>query len=125
LDVIYQNADAAGFGVLQAARESGRALVFGSNGDQNAVAPDVILASEVIDLPPAFLAVARLVREGRLTGAVISLGAEADVMRLTVNPRLADRVPAAVRAQADSTWDRLARGELLLPCGDTSRSLPR
>jgi basic membrane lipoprotein Med (substrate-binding protein (PBP1-ABC) superfamily) len=38
-DVIFQNADAAGLGVFNAARESQGVYVFGSNSDQNAVAP--------------------------------------------------------------------------------------
>src|SRR5439155_18167100 len=39
VDVLLQNADAAGLGVFQAARETRRALVFGSNSNQNALAP--------------------------------------------------------------------------------------
>src|SRR5690348_3786655 len=37
-DVIFQNADAAGLGVFQAARERGSVFVIGSNSDQNGVA---------------------------------------------------------------------------------------
>jgi basic membrane lipoprotein Med (substrate-binding protein (PBP1-ABC) superfamily) len=57
VDVIFQNADAAGLGVFQAAREKG-SLVIGSNSNQNGVAPDVTLGSVVIDLPLAFLTIA-------------------------------------------------------------------
>ena len=64
-DVIFQNADAAGLGVLQAARERG-IYAFGSNSNQNAVAPEAVLGSVVIDLPRAFLRVAREVRLARL-----------------------------------------------------------
>src|ERR1051325_932878 len=60
-DVIFQNADAAGLGVFQAARER-NIYVVGSNSNQNAVAPNVVLGSVVIDLPHAFLTVAREVR---------------------------------------------------------------
>src|SRR5205807_7003959 len=59
IDVIFQNADAAGLGVFQAVRESKKALVFGSNSNQNDVAPEVTIASVVIDLPLAFYLVAR------------------------------------------------------------------
>ncbi len=58
-DVIFQNADAAGLGVFQAARERGRVHVIGSNADQNGVAPEVTLGSVVIDLPQALTFVAR------------------------------------------------------------------
>ena len=68
VDVIFQNADAAGLGVFQAARESKGVYVFGANADQNGVAPDVIIASVAIDLPHAFLIVARSVKAGTFTG---------------------------------------------------------
>src|SRR5688572_28305394 len=62
-DVIFQNADAAGLGIFNAARERGGVYVFGTNSNQNDVAPTVIIASVVIDLPHALLSVAREVKE--------------------------------------------------------------
>src|SRR4051812_3301148 len=62
VDVIFQNADAAGLGVFQAAREKKSAFIVGSNSNQNAVAPEVTLGSVVIDLPLAFLTIAREVK---------------------------------------------------------------
>ncbi len=41
-DLIFQNADAAGLGIFQAAREKKGVWVFGSNSNQNTVAPDVV-----------------------------------------------------------------------------------
>jgi basic membrane protein A len=110
VDVIFQNADAAGLGVFKAARETGRALVFGSNADQNSVAPDVILGSVVIDLPHAFLLIAKEVKEGRFPGRRIELGAEDDVVRLALNPALAARIPSDVRRRADSVWAEFRAG---------------
>lgn len=49
-DIIFQNADAAGLGVFQAAQQSGKIMVFGSNADQNDIAPEVTLATEVVKL---------------------------------------------------------------------------
>ncbi|MGH7359853.1 MAG: BMP family protein, partial [Candidatus Rokuibacteriota bacterium] len=54
-DFIFQNADAAGLGIIQAAKERRNVFVFGANSNQNNVAPDVIIGSVVIDLPHAFL----------------------------------------------------------------------
>jgi basic membrane lipoprotein Med (substrate-binding protein (PBP1-ABC) superfamily) len=108
-DVLFQNADAAGLGVFQAAREQG-VLAFGSNADQNAVAPDVIVGSVVIDLPKAMLMIGREVREGRFQGRVIGMGVRDDVVRLVLNPALAERIPPAARAAADSVGDLLRAG---------------
>lgn len=115
VDVIFQNADAAGLGVFQAARESGKTYVFGSNSNQNAVAPDVTLGSVVIDLPHAFLSVARELQEKRFTPRVISLGASSEVVKLVLNPALQDRIPAAARAATDSIWALMVSGAFKVP----------
>jgi basic membrane protein A len=109
-DVIFQNADAAGLGVLQAAKERKGIYVFGSNSNQNAVAPDVTLGSVVIDLPRAFLTVAREVKSGRFKPRVIELGTGTDVVRLELNPVLESRIPPAVRSAVDSVTIQLKAG---------------
>jgi basic membrane protein A len=108
-DIIFQNADAAGLGVFQAAREK-NVLAFGTNADQNSVAPDVIIASVVIDLPKAFLMIAREIQGGTFTGRVINLGVKDDVVRLIVNPALRERVPATAMAASDSVGQLLKAG---------------
>lgn len=101
-DVIFQNADAAGLGVFQAARETRKALVVGSNSNQNAIAPEVTIGSVVIDLPRAFLAVAREVRDGHFKARVIMLGLVDDVVSLVLNPALPSTIPAAALHAVDS-----------------------
>ena len=106
-DIIFQNADAAGLGVFQAARESNGVHVIGSNSNQNNVAPEVTLGSVVIDLPRAFLAVAREVKDGKFTPRVISLGLHDDIVKLVLNPRLESTIPPAVIHQIDSAHKAL------------------
>jgi basic membrane protein A len=101
-DVIFQNADAAGLGVFRAARETKKALVIGSNSNQNAVAPEITIASVVIDLPHAFLTVAREVRSGTFKPRVIKLGTESDVVTLVINPSFRSRIPALAMHAVDS-----------------------
>jgi basic membrane lipoprotein Med (substrate-binding protein (PBP1-ABC) superfamily) len=101
-DIIFQNADAARLGVFQAAKEAKGVRVIGSNSNQNNVASDVTLGSVVIDLPRAFLAVAREVKDGNFTPRVISLGLHDNIVRLVLNPGLESTIPARVQAQVDS-----------------------
>ncbi len=116
-DVIFQNADAAGLGVFQAARER-HVYAFGSNSNQNAVAPDVVLGSVVIDLPRAFLRVAREVKTGGFHGQVVRLGLDTKVVTLVMNPALAGKVPATVTAAVDSAEKAIEAGRLQpLPSG--------
>ncbi len=110
-DVLFQNADAAGLGIFQAAREK-KVLAFGTNADQNDVAPDVIVGSVVIDQRKAFMLIAREIKAGTFQGRVINLGVKEDVVRLVLNPEPAmqARIPADARAAADSVGTLLRAG---------------
>ena len=105
-DMLHHNADAAGIGVFQAAKESPGVYVFGANGDQSALAPQRVLGSAVIDLPRAFLQVARAVVADTLTFTVHNFGLASGVVRYEPNPTTAPLVPDSlmrrVRAAADS-----------------------
>jgi basic membrane protein A and related proteins len=109
-DVIFQNADAAGLGVFRAARETKKAFVVGSNSDQNGVAPEITIASVVINLPHAFLTVAREVRAHTFKPRVIRLGTESDVVTLVINPAFRSRLPPAALHAVDSVRAELAAG---------------
>jgi basic membrane lipoprotein Med (substrate-binding protein (PBP1-ABC) superfamily) len=106
-DIIFQNADAAGLGVFQAAKEAKNVRVIGSNSNQNNVAPEVTLGSVVIDLPRAFLSVAREVRDGKFTPRVISLGLHDNIVKLVLNPRLEPTIPQSILHQVDSAHNAL------------------
>jgi basic membrane lipoprotein Med (substrate-binding protein (PBP1-ABC) superfamily) len=109
VDVIFQNADAAGLGIFQAAKEK-HVYAFGTNANQNAVAPEVILASVVIDLPRAFLLLGREIQKGPVTGRVINLGVKDDVVRLEYNDALKSKIPATALAASDSVGGLLKAG---------------
>jgi len=112
-DMIFQNADAAGLGVFQAARESKGVRVFGSNSDQNGVAPQSTLGSVVIDLPRAFLVVARDVKNGTFTGHIYHLGAKEGVVRWVPNPALASEIAPTTAARVDSAQRAILAGTLV------------
>jgi basic membrane protein A and related proteins len=116
-DIIFQNADAAGLGVFQAARETGRALVFGTNANQNDIAPEVTIGSVVIDIPHAFLSVAREVAEGRFIARPIELGADAQVVSLVLNPTFEFRIPPDVRDRIYKLQAEMTLGVFRAPRG--------
>jgi basic membrane lipoprotein Med (substrate-binding protein (PBP1-ABC) superfamily) len=111
-DVIFQNADAAGLGVFQAAKERKTVLVVGSNADQNGVAPEVTIGSVVIDLPRAFMIVAREVKEHRFQPHVYQLGGKEQVVTLVLNPARKDLVTPAMQAALDSAKAGLESGAI-------------
>lgn len=117
-DVIFQNADAAGLGIFQAVKEAKNVWIIGSNANQNDIAPDQTLGSVVIDLPHAFLLIAREVQKGNFNGHVFSLGLHDDVVKYIANPKTAALVPAAVTIAVDSISSRMKSGsfsEKILP----------
>jgi basic membrane lipoprotein Med (substrate-binding protein (PBP1-ABC) superfamily) len=114
-DVIFQDADAAGLGAFQAVREAKHAYVIGSNADQNAVASEVTLGSVVIDLPHAFMVIAREVDSGQFKPRIVKLDMRLDVVRWTVNPALATKIPAAVTHAVDSVRTQMLSGKFALP----------
>ena len=115
-DFLFHNANAAALGVFSAATERG-VWAFGSNKDQNALAPSV-LASAVIDLPRAFVEAARTVKEGRFDGQPIRYGLKSGVISFVWNPALLGRVPAPVVDEVERTKERIISGALVVPRGD-------
>jgi basic membrane protein A len=100
-DVIFQNADAAGLGVFQAVRENPGVWIIGSNANQNGIAPTSTLGSVVIDVPRAFLLVAREVQAGTFQPRVVRFDTQSLVVTWVPNPAVAP-VDAAILARVDS-----------------------
>ncbi len=116
-DFVIQNADAAGAGVFQAAKERGL-YVFGTNKDQAALAPANVVASAVIDIPKAFVQVARQVREGRFEARPIRFGLRDGVISLVWNRSFPHPVPAAVTAEVEGARREITEGRLAVPRGN-------
>ena len=108
VDMLHHNADAAGIGVFQAARESPGVYVFGANADQAVLAPERVIGSAVIDLPRAFLTVAREARAGTLELKVESFGLASGVVRWVPNPALDSLVPPELRAKVAAAEDSIS-----------------
>ena len=114
VDVLFHNADAAGLGVFQAARERG-VWAIGSNKDQNALEPDVVLASAVADIPRVFVEVARSVKEKTFKADVLRFGMKDGGVSLVYNPKLLPKIPADVRAGADAVARDVRDGKIAVP----------
>lgn len=88
-DVIFQNVDAAARGVFEAVRAQSKpsrpAFAIGCNSNQNPLAPDVIVASVVIDVQRAYVDLARQARNGDLKPGAIKLGLQNAYVDLVLN----------------------------------------
>jgi basic membrane lipoprotein Med (substrate-binding protein (PBP1-ABC) superfamily) len=109
-DVIFQNADAAGLGVFQAVKEAKGVKVVGSNSNQNDIVPEATIGSVVIDLPRAFLEIAREVKKGGFKGRVFNLGLHDRVVTFVPNPAMSSAISPATRAGVDSVEKQMIAG---------------
>lgn len=112
VDMFHHNADEAGKGIFQAAKEHPGVFVFGANADQSGLAPERVHGSAIIDLPRAFLAVAREVQEGKFVPKVESFGLAGQVIRYVPNPALASEVPSSLAAKVAAAADSIIAGTL-------------
>ncbi len=108
-DVIFQNADAAGLGIFQAVRENPGVWIVGSNADQNAIAPSSTLGSVVIDVPRAFLLIARDVKAGTFAPRVVRFDTKSEVVKWVANPAI-PALNAVMLARVDSVRQAFVDG---------------
>lgn len=113
-DILFPNADAASLGAFQAAQEK-KVLALGANKNQNDIAPDVIVASGVIDIPTAFLQVAEEVQQKKFQGRIIRLGMKEGVISLVYNQALKDRLSPNDLARISTAQEQIISGTLTVP----------
>jgi basic membrane lipoprotein Med (substrate-binding protein (PBP1-ABC) superfamily) len=111
-DVLFHNADQAGKGMFNAAQEAKGVLVFGSNRNQNNVAPGVCLASAVIELPRAFVQLARDVQENRFKAEFRELNLPKGTIAVEWNTALKGKVPPALLQKVNAAEKKIKGGGL-------------
>ncbi len=109
---LFQNADKAGLGVFQTAAERDGVWAFGSNRDQNDVVPGAVLASAVLDVPAAYLRIAREVQAGTYRPSATTMGVEEGVVSVVMNPRQAPQLGPDVAVFLADLEVRIASGEI-------------
>jgi basic membrane protein A len=112
-DVLFHDADAAGLGVFAAA-ERAHVFAFGANGDQNNVAPSVVLASAVTAIPQAFLRIATEVKAGSFKAGMLEFGMREGMVKVVYNPRLLAKIPPAAVEQANRAEQAIIAGTVKL-----------
>ena len=116
-DFIIHQANQGAQSVFNAAKEKG-VYVFGSNADQNANESGVVLASAVIVAKPAFLDVAKQVKDGTYKGGVNLIGMDKGAIDFVINPKLADKVPADLKAKIEQAKTDITSGKITVPKDD-------
>ena len=115
-DFIFHQANEAGRGVFQACSER-KVRCFGSNKNQNDLAPDVILASAVLDMPSAFVYMARTVRDHRFQPHVYWLGMREGIVSLAWNARLKPTISPRTIVEVARVQKQIREGTFQVPRG--------
>lgn len=115
-DFIFHQANEAGRGVFQACQER-KIRCFGSNKNQNDMAPDVIVASAVLDVPAAFVYMARLVHDHKFTPHVYNLGQNEGIVSLVWNDKLKPALKPDTVSEVERVRKDIRSGKVTVPKG--------
>lgn len=116
-DLVLHQANAAAQGVFNACKQKG-VYAFGANENQNDNESGVVLASATIVAKPAFVKVAQEVKAGKYVGGVTLIGMGDGGIDFIINPKLADKIPAATMAKVEEAKKKILSGELIVPKDD-------
>jgi basic membrane protein A and related proteins len=120
-DSLFHVADTSGHGVIEAAKE--RSLfAFGAVSDQNALAPETVLTSFVLDIDKAFDQIVKTVVENRFEGKIYKPGLEASkgapgegIVYLAPFHSLEGRVPEDVKQRLNQLTQDIINKVIVVP----------
>ncbi|HEV7240267.1 MAG TPA: BMP family protein [Thermoanaerobaculia bacterium] len=115
-DFILHQANEAGRGVFQACSER-KVRCFGSNKNQTDLAPDVIVANAVLDVPGAILKMVRTVRDGQFKPEIQYFGMNEGVVTLEWNEALKSQISPETVAEVARLEQEIKAGRLKVPTG--------
>ncbi|MEO5324484.1 BMP family protein [Mesorhizobium sp. CC13] len=114
--IVVPNANAAGLGVIQAARESGpKVRTFSVYSDYTEIAPQNILGTYLADYGQGIVRIVSEVKGGNFkpeSNIVFGLK-DPDVMKFSYNDGATDAVPADVRSYVDEIKTKIVAGEIV------------
>lgn len=116
-DFVIHQANNAAKGVFDACKAKG-AYAFGANADQNAVEPDTVIASATIVADPAFVEVAKSVKDGTFKGSVQLFGMDKGAIEFAFNPKLVSKISADVKKLIEDAEANIKSGKLVVPKDD-------
>ncbi len=111
VDVIMHNANQAGLGVIQVAKEK-ETLAIGITEDQSNIAPDTVLVSAVRKVPEGIVYLIKQIKDGNFKAQFYPLGVKENVVGLVWNPALQDKVPAEGKAKLETIIKDLKDGKI-------------
>lgn len=113
-DFVIHQANAAAQGVFDACKEK-NVFAFGANLNQNNNPSGAVMASAVIVARPAFVDLAKRVKDHTYTGEVTLMGMDKGAIDFVLNPALKSKVPADVQKKLATMAEDIRAGKVLVP----------
>lgn len=110
-DVVTHDADAAGLGVIQAAKEA-NVYAIGSVGDQSSLAPDNVLVSSINDMGTAIYLAGKDVADGTLKPQSYTFGVKDGTINLVYNTKLESKFSSDVKSKIDTVISDIKSGKI-------------
>jgi simple sugar transport system substrate-binding protein/basic membrane protein A len=114
VDFWIQCGEAPTVGAIEAAKEKG-GFVTGYVGDMTENGPDVVLVNIIWNLEPMFEDMMKNTLEGKFDAPYYRFGIAEGALDVTVNPALADKIPAEALQQVEEAKAKIISGELEVP----------
>ena len=114
VDVVYHIADAAGIGVIQAAREEG-VYAIGWGSDQYDVAPEAVITSQIVNQNALIVEAVSDVVNGNFTGEQRFFGLEPGLLGLAPVRVVDDALAAEIEAKVAEVTAEIHAGTLEVP----------
>jgi len=112
-DVLYELANQAGSGVIEAVVERDM-LVIGSSTDQNSAAPNHVVQSMVRDTPAAYVHFVRQIIDGNFTPEVVKYGVGEGVIHLAPWHGFENIVPQSVKDELAAIMQDITDGKIIV-----------
>lgn len=116
-DFVIHQANAAASGVFAACKER-KVWAFGANADQNQDPSGAVIGSAVIVAEPAFVSLAKKVKEGTYKGEVSLYGMQDDAIDFVINPNQIGTVPKEVLTKILTLQQDIKAGKFVVPKDD-------
>ncbi len=114
VDFVIHQANNAAQGVFNAAKAKGIHAI-GANWNQNDNPSGAVVASAVIISEPAFVSIAREVKEKKFKGRVVLMGMKDGAIEFVINPAFETMIPETLKTKLKETTDSIKNGDLVVP----------
>ncbi len=110
-DVVFGNANQAGLGVIDAAKDAG-VYAIGWGADQSSVAPNTVIASGLQIYPVAIYTIVKVIQDGKFEPKFYPMGIKEGAIGLALNQGMISKLPAGSEAKINQIIADIKSGKL-------------